>query len=244
MLLKLDQPKILSDVISIISEFVTEIRLRIDSKGLGIIAIDPANVALVSFKLPAGNFSQFEVQEEIVGLNLDSLKAVLRRCSPGSSLVMQTQDNLLKIEIQDKIKRNFLLSIIEIEGEEKAMPNLEFVSKVELNSGDFVDVVEDCSIVADSCSFILKNGKFIIEAKGLNSARAEFSSDEAKISGTDAKSKYSLEYLQKFSKASKFSDKAQIQFANDYPLRLDFKTQHAEPIELSFILAPRVETED
>jgi proliferating cell nuclear antigen len=208
------------------------------------VAIDPANVALVSFKLPSGNFSQFEADEEVIGLNLDSLKAVLRRCSPSSSLIMQSKDNLLKVEIQDKIKRSFLLSTIEIEGEEKAMPNLEFVSKVELNSGDFVDVIEDCIIVADSCSFILKEGKYAIEAKGLNSATAEFSSDEAKISGIDARSKYSLEYLQKFAKASKLSDKVQIQFANDYPLRLDFKTQHAEPIELSFILAPRVETED
>ena len=42
-------------------------------------------------------------------------------------------------------------------------------------------------------------------------------------------------------KATKITDKIKINFANDYPLKLEFNTPF---IELSFILAPRVETED
>ena len=80
---------------------------------------------------------------------------------------------------------------------------------------------------------------FIIEAKGsLNSTKTEFNSDEAKFKG-EAKSKYSLEYLQKFIKASRFADKTNIQFKKDFPLRLDFRGN----VEMTFILAPRVEDE-
>jgi len=251
MLLRLDEPKLLSDIIAIISELVLEVRIKVNKGGMSIVAIDPANVALVSFKLPSEAFSQIEVEEEVLGVSLDSLKLVLRRISPGSSLILQTEENTLKIQIQDKIKREFKLSLIEIETEEKTMPNLDFTSKVEILSIDLAEAIEDCSVVADACSFISQPDKFIIEAKGsLNSAKSSFSSDEVKIEVKETgkedvkegiKSRYSLEYLQKFIKATKLTEKTIINFSNDYPLKLEFKTPR---MELAFVLAPRVETED
>ena len=47
--------------------------------------------------------------------------------------------------------------------------------------------------------------------------------------------------MQKFLKGAKMSEKTILRFANDHPLKMDFRTEH---MELSFILAPRVETED
>lgn len=240
MLIKLDTPKILSDIIALISEIVTEVRIRVDKAGLSIVAIDPANVALVSFKLPASNFSAFQADEEVLGVSLDSLKNVLRRCGAGSSLILQTEDNMLKIEIHDKIKRIFNLALINIDTEEKTMPILDFTCKIEMSSSDLLEATEDCSIVADSCSFNVKENKFIIEAKGLNSTKSEFSGDEVKIEGEKGKAKYSLEYLQKFAKACKLVEKTIINFSDDYPLKLEFK----DSWELAFVLAPRVESED
>jgi len=241
MLLKLDNPKLLSDVIALTSELVTEVRIKVNSDGLSIIAIDPANVALVSFKLPANVFSAFEVGEETLGVSLDSLKNILRRSDVGSSLIFQTDDNMLKIEINDKIKRVFRLALINIEQEEKIMPSLDFNCKIEINAADLFEAVEDCSVVADSCSFSILDGKFVIEAKGLHSTKSEFSGDEVKIDGEKGKAKYSLEYLQKFVKACKLTDKAAVSFSDDYPLKLEFKDTG---FELAFVLAPRVESED
>ncbi len=241
MLLKLDQPKTFIDIISIISELVTEVKIKVNKEGLSVIAIDPANVALVSFKLPASNFSAFEAEEEILGVSLDSLKSVLRRAGVGSNLILQTQDNTLKIEIHDKIKRVFNLALINIEQEEKTMPSLDFTCKIEMMGLDFLEAIEDCSVIADSCSFSVEEGKFIIEAKGLNSTNSKFSGDEAKIQGEKGKAKYSLEYMQKFIKACKLTDKIKINFSDDYPLKLEFK---GDNFELDFVLAPRVETED
>ncbi len=241
MLVKLDNPKILSDVISVISELVTEVKIKVDKQGLSIVAIDPANVALVALNIPSSAFSAFEVNDEVIGISLDSLKSVLRRCSIGSSLMMQTDENVLKLEIQDKIKRTFSLALINIEAENKAVPTLEFSAKIEMSSLDFSEAVEDCAVVADACSFALKEGKFLVEAKGLNSAKNEFSSDEIKIEGNNSKARYSLEYLQKFAKACKLADRVRVNFSDDYPLRLEFNTQQ---MALVFILAPRVESED
>ena len=242
MQLKLNNPKLFSEVISIISELVLEVRIRVTKDGLQIIAIDPANVAMTVFKLPSSSFSQLEVErEEVLGVSLENLKAVLRRVKAGSALTLSREDNELTIIIQDKVKREFKLALIDVESEEKPVPQLDFVSKIEMSSLDFSEAIEDCSIVADSCSFISMADKFIIQAKGsLNSFKSEFT-DEVNIQAEESKSKYSLEYLQKMIKGTKLSDKAIINFSNDYPLRLEFKTP---VMELSFILAPRVESED
>ena len=244
MLLKIDHPKIFSDIISIISELVIEVKLKISKDGMSIIAVDPANVAMIVFNLPANAFSQLEVQiDEEIGVNLENLKAVLRRCSASSALVMQSEENLLKLEIIDKIKREFTLTMIDLEGKEKPVPDLDFPTRIEMSSIDFAEAVEDCSVVADSCGFEANSDKLDIFAKGsLNSANLSYSSDEVHIESTgSSKSKYSLEYLQKMIKATKITDKVNINFGESYPLRLEFITPL---ISLAFILAPRIETED
>ncbi|MEX0932525.1 MAG: hypothetical protein WDZ77_00280 [Candidatus Pacearchaeota archaeon] len=243
MLVKLDNPLAFTRVVEIISDLVTEVRIKFNEYGMSIVAMDPANISMVIFKLPKSSFSQFEVlEEETLGINLINLKQVLRRCSSSSSLVLEKKENFLALDIHDRIRRNFNLNLIEVEGEEREVPSsFEFVAKVEINSVDLVNSVDDCAIVADACSFEIKSGKFIIEAKSLNSAMSEFSGDEAAIQAEDCKSKYSLEYLQKFMKGAKLCEKTNLSFAGDHPLRMDFKTPE---MELSFILAPRVETED
>ncbi|MFH1801280.1 MAG: proliferating cell nuclear antigen (pcna) [archaeon] len=238
---KLENPALLSKAVELISELVTEVRIKANEFGMSITAIDPANVAMVSFKIPKSIFSQFEADNEILGVNLDNLKKILKRCGIASNLILEREENMLKIQIEDRIKRNFTLNLIDIEGEEKNLPNLDYSARVELNSLDMTASIEDCAVVADACSFIIKDGKFIIEAKGINSARSEFSTDEAKIDAEECKARYSLEYLQKFSKASKLSEKTILHFANDHPLRIDIRTAN---MEFNFILAPRVETED
>lgn len=241
MKVKLENPGVLAKAIDVISELVTEVRVKVNDYGLSITAMDPANVSMVKFLLPKNSFSVFETNDEVLGINLDSLKRILKRSGVSSSLIIEKQENSLNIQIQDRIKRNFNLSLIEIESEEKDIPSLEFSSVVELNSADFADSIEDCIVVADACSFSIKDGKFIIEASGLNSAMSEFSGDEAKIQAEDCKSRYSLEYLQKFVKGAKLTDKTTLKFANDHPLRVDIKNNL---MELSFLLAPRVETDD
>ena len=144
MKLKLEDPTIFSKSIDLISELVLEVKLRINEFGLSIIAIDPANVAMVSLKVPKSAFSEFEVGEEILGVNLENLKKILRRCGKTGALVLERNENNLEIKIEDKIRRIFTLNLIEVEGEDKEFPtHLEFSSKVEIDSQDLIDSLEE-----------------------------------------------------------------------------------------------------
>lgn len=239
---QLKDAKILGDAVSIMSELVTEVKAKVTKEGLSIIAVDPANIALIMLKIPASAFLKLEAEDETLCINLDDLKQVLRRISSGP-LIIERDENMLKLSSEDG-KRFFSLALISLEQEEKKIPDLEFSDKIEMDSFSFSEAINDALIVSDACSFETnaKSNAFIIDAKGtINNARTEISGEEAKLHIGEAKSKYSLQYLQKFIKASKFSDKTQIQFSKNYPLRLDFKSPDAEML---FILAPRVETEE
>lgn len=242
MKLKLEDPTVFSKSIDLISELVMEVRIKVSEFGLSIVAIDPANVSMVSLKVPKSAFSEFETGEEELGVNLENLKKILRRCGKTGSLILEKNENNLEIKIVDKIKRTFKLNLIEIEAEDKDFPtHLEFSSKVEIDSADLIDAIEDCVIVGDACSFIVEDETFAVEAKETNSTRSEFSSEIVKIEAENCHSRYSLEYLQKFLKAGKNFNKTYLNFANDHPLRMDFKSEH---LSLSFLLAPRIETDD
>ena len=242
MQLKLENTKILTDLVSIISELVTEVRLKVTKEGLKLTAIDPANVAMVYFKMPADLFVQFDLpKDEVLGINLENLKAVLRRCKPGSSLTLEKTDNALKLGIHDRVKRDFTLALLDIESEEKEMPHWEFKSVVKMDSDAFAEVIEDCLVVSDACTFFAEPTKFIVEAHGLNSARAEFSSDEIELYSDTSKARFSLEYLNKFVKGTKVSNRVTLSFSDNHPMRIDFPTGN---VMLSFVLAPRIEQDE
>jgi len=240
MLVQLDNPKILSDAISIISEIVNEVRIKLNEDGMSIIAVDPANVAMVIFRIPKESFSHYEAGKEVWGVNLEDFKKVMKRASTSTSMAIEQEENQLKISMFDKAKRNFILSLVDVSSEDKSEPQLNFSCEVEMGSQEFAQAIEDCTIVADSGSFIGSPESFTLEGKGsLNSARAEFSSDHIQIKGA-GKSKYSLEYLNKFTKAKSLSEKVILKFSDDYPLRMDFAGNR---LGMGFILAPRVEND-
>ncbi len=242
MKLRLENPLIFAKAIDLISELVMEVKIKLNEFGLSIVAIDPANVSMLRLIVPKSAFKEFEADDEVLGVNIENLKKILKRTTKTGDLIMERKENTLEIKIEDKIKRTFNLSLIEIDAEDKEFPNhLEFSSKIKLSSEDFVDSIEDCSVVSDSCSFKVKEGIFIIESRGHSSARAEFGEEVAEIEAENSHSRYSLDYLQKFAKASKNFEKTLIKFATDHPLRIDFNSEH---LSLSFILAPRIETDD
>ena len=222
---------------------VTEVKIKVNKEGVSLTAIDPANVAMVHFKIPSTLFSEYNLdkEEEVLGLNLTDLKSILRRCKPGSSLTIEKADNFLKIGFHEKIKRDFSLALLDLDFEEKPFPTWDFNSVIKIDAETFVEVIEDCAVVSDACTFMAEPNKFIVEAHGLNSARAEFSSDEAEIFSGSSLARFSLEYLSKFIKGAKVSNNATLSFSNNHPMRLDF---HTGEVKLSFVLAPRVEQAD
>ena len=247
MRLTLAEPSYLKESISIISDLVNEARFRITPNAIELVAMDPANVAMVVFKLLSSSFTEYDVKKDIeLGINLSNLKQILRRASQKDMLTLEMDNDRLKIELRSGTTRTFYPPIIELEDKEQKVPDLKFPVSVKTSSSILNEAIADADVVGESVAFIVEPKKFVLQAEGdLNQARIEIKEDEiTKVSTSSdekVKAKYSLEYLKKMINGSKLSEEVTISFNKDYPLKLDYKT--VDKVMLSFILAPRVEND-
>ncbi len=246
MKLTLAEPGLLKDSISIISDLVNEARFKITKDGMELVAMDPANVAMVIFKLLSSSFTEYDIKEDVdLAINLANLKQILRRIKGNDLLTLELAENKLNIVLQGAQKRTFSLPIIELEDKEQKVPALEFPAQVKMPSEVLNDSIEDASIVAESATFFAEKNMFSVRAEGdLSKANVDISASDSVsivLDADRAKAKYSIEYLKKMIAGSKLSDTVEVHFSQDYPLRLEYKVK--DKLLLAFILAPRVEND-
>lgn len=245
MRMTLAEPKYLKESIAVISELVTETQFKVTQDAIQVVAMDPANVAMVVYKLLSSTFVEYDVKENVVlTINLANLKQVLRRAKPTDQLVLELDENKLKIVLKGTSTRTFHLPLIDAEEREQKVPELSFNATITMDSSTLSDAVDDVDIIGESVMFMAEANKFTISSSGdLSKAKVEIPSDEeTKIVAEDKqKSKYSIEYLKKMIAGGKLADKAVAKFSNDYPLRLEYTVLNK--MQLAFILAPRVDND-
>lgn len=248
MRLTLTEPRYLKDSILIISELVNEVNLRFYKDRMELVAMDPANVAMVIFKLLSSAFSEYKVNDEkVVGVNLINLTQILKRVKPTDVLTLELDEtkNRLKVTLKGSSSKTFELGLLDIEEREQKVPNLKFGSKVETNTLLFNDAIEDMDVIADSLSFHALNDSFVIQSEGnVSSGKVEISSDDetlVQLTSGAVNSRYSVEYLKKIIKGSKLANTVTLEFGQDYPLRAEYKV--IDKLVLQFVLAPRTPTD-
>ena len=248
MRLTLAEPGYLKESIAIISDLVNEARFRVSQDAIELVAMDPANVAMVVFKLLSSAFTEYDVKKDTeMAINLGNFKQILRRASQKDMLTLELDaDNRLKIELRSNTTRTFNLPIIELEEKEQKVPDLKFPVTIKTTSSILNEAIADVDVVGESVAFIAEPKKFTLQAEGdLNQAKIEIREDDSTKVDTNStekiKAKYSIEYLKKMINGSKLSDEVTIQFNKDYPLKLEYKV--IDKVMLSFILAPRVEND-
>lgn len=245
MKLSIAETKYFKEPVGIISDLVSEAKFNITKDAIELIAMDPANVAMVVFKLLSSAFVDYDVKEPVsLAINLSNLKQVLRRIKSNDTLTLEVEDNKLKITLKSNSTRTFHLPIIDVEDKEQKVPDLKFMTTIVCPATTLNDAIDDVDIVGESVAFIGEEKRFVISASGdLSKATIEILADnDTKIVSKEVtKSKYSIEYLKKMIQGSKISDKVSIYFSKDYPLKLEYLALNK--VSLSFILAPRVEND-
>jgi proliferating cell nuclear antigen len=241
----LSESNLLIDSLSSISEIIDEAVFKITPAGISLVAADRAMVAVADFHLAKSAFEKFEVDsDQAIGLNMSNLLTVLKRSSGKDKLNFNLANNKLQIEITNGGSRKFVVPIIDVTQEEiPQIEQLQFSVKAELNPEILQSGVDDAEIVSDSVTFQATSNKFIMKSEGdLSSAELEIQSGNPNLlsleSGADTKAKYPIDYLKKMIKAARIADSVTVQFGQDYPMKMSFKS--GDKASLQFILAPRM----
>jgi len=226
--------------ISMISNLVEEVQLTAGLEEMRILEMDPANVAMVSLKLPKSSCMEYIVsQEEKIGLKLSNLTMILKRIVKDDLVLLETVNNQLIVKIG--YNRTFTLPLIALEEhKDQKWPELELPAKIKMITKMLDESLADVTTVAESATFEVTPAGLVITGEGdLAIAKIEMSnSDTTRITGTfeKVKAKFSMEYLMKMVKSS-VAKEVTLEFKTDYPIRL---TYIADQFSLSYILAPRI----
>jgi len=243
--LKLSEPRILVGCVSILSDFITEASFSIQKDFIKLIAMDPANISMVVLNILPSAFTEYRVEQPVdITINLENLKQALRRAKPTDSLSLTLEKNKLKLTVNGRSIKKFYIPLLEREAKERKIPALDFMATVEVDANEFRDYIDDASVAGDAIALEADKNQFIISA-GDAGSKVEVEL----IKGNDAmlqlavaqqvRAIYSGDYLKKMARAAALADTVTVQFAKDYPLKLDFKSLNK--LQMSFILAPRIE---
>ena len=238
---------VLKDSLDAISLLINEGTFKVTKNGLDLIAMDPASVAMVIFKIFPSAFLEYNFEEESeMTINLPNFVSILKRARANDKIKLELSESKLKISMVGDFKRNFSIPLIDTPHGSHNMPSLSFKSKVELFANVLKDGVKDASMVSDCVVLEANANSFVIKSFGdISETQLELAKDSPSLVSLETdgeqKSKYSIDYMEKILKGVKPTDKIVVNFSTDYPLRLD--CNKIDKYQLSFILAPRVDTD-
>ncbi len=245
---KLAEASVLSDSIKAIYELIKEeVSFKLTNEGISMRAMDPANVAMVSYNLLVPAFEAYKLEEETtIHVDMERLYNVLKQAQPGDAVSLKVEEAKIHITYEGGNTRKFSLPLLELSGEERKAPSLEFSATAKMKPEALKQALSDAGVVADSAVFNASGDSLVISAGG-DTGEVEIvlakGSDQlvALEVQEESRARYALDYLEKMVKGAKLCNEMAIKFKTDYPMQLDYAME--DTLKLSFILAPRVETE-
>lgn len=239
------EPQAFIDCIGSICKLVDETNIVVKPTHVEIMAMDPANVAMVVFKMMSSEFVEYKVEgesgESVFGLKLSGLRQILSRGGKDNILTLVIQNNQLVVVFSGKTRKQFTLSLIDVDSKAK-MPSLTFNSEVIIENSELKDAIADATIVGEAAELKVEVDKFIVSATS-DSGSKMFTETKStsinRINTKDAKAKYSIEYLDKMT-GTKLAKNVKVHLGIDYPLKLTYVNDKGS-ISIEYILAPRVD---
>jgi proliferating cell nuclear antigen len=240
---ELSNPNILKTSFDAISSIVDEVQIQTDSEGFRLDALDRSHITFVHLELKSSLFDEFVCDEpEKINIDTDEFMKVLKRSKSTDRVIMSLDEGNFIITFEGEAKRTFKIRLIDIEYESPTPPQLNSPTKFEIPFNLLKDSIQDMDLFSDKITLMVDSEKFRASAEGeFGDANIEYIHGE-KID-TEAKSVFSLEKIREMLKADKFSEMAIINLGTDIPLYLTLRRVDGE-VELSFLLAPRIESED
>jgi proliferating cell nuclear antigen len=241
--------KVLCDVLK---ETLNDVNFVFDEGGMRVMAMDGSHVALIHLKLHADKFEVFRCDQKInVGLNMANLYKLIKTVTNMDAVTFfidQDNPNEFGIRIENADRNShttFYLKMLDIDESEIRLPDIQLDSVITMPSNDFQRICRDMFNISDqiqisTCKQMLKlscNGEFASQETLIGEAShgLVFSrhNDEDEVTG-----KFSLKYINLFTKSTNLSNSLQIYLKKDYPFMLKYNVANLG--DIMFCLAPSV----
>jgi len=257
---RIDAP-VLRECVDAVLAVVDEARLKIYEDAWRIRAVDPANVALVDLELRSEAFEEYtfspttrqdseESEEradegvfEEIGVDFGKFNDVLRSgWRKGTVSIILDDKDKLSVQLDALSYTMSLLDVSSLRKEPK-LPELDFSTRVVLDADDFKRTIKAAEKIGEHIAMGVEGDEFYMESESeMEKMRFSLRGDELlALSGGDARSLFSLEYLTAMSKGIS-SETLTLHISTDHPLKIEFDIADGNG-KVVYMLAPRIEAE-
>lgn len=236
---------ILKSSIETLSVLVDEARFRISTEGLSVRAVDPANVAMVSFELASSAFDDYAADDCEIGMDLTKINDIFGVAEKNEKATLELDEMSQKMSIHIG-GFSYTLSLLDpstIRAEPR-IPQLELPAEVVLNGKELQKAVKAAEKISDHMSLGVDDEIFYMEAEGdTDKVRLEMPRNQLiDLKSGEARSLFSLDYLSDIVKPASKSNEVTLELGRDYPIRISFIIAEGAG-KISYLLAPRIESD-
>lgn len=236
---------ILKSSIETLSVLVDEARFRISTEGLSVRAVDPANVAMVSFELASSAFDDYAADDCEIGMDLTKINDIFGVAEKNEKATLELDEMSQKMSIHIG-GFSYTLSLLDpstIRAEPR-IPQLELPAEVVLNGKELQKAVKAAEKISDHMSLGVDEEIFYMEAEGdTDKVRLEMPRGQLiDLKSGEARSLFSLDYLSDIVKPASKSNEVTLELGRDYPIRISFIIAEGAG-KISYLLAPRIESD-
>jgi proliferating cell nuclear antigen len=234
-------------VFEVLKDILNDVNIYFNKDGISILTLDTARAALVDLRLNAENFEEyiFKDNELSAGFNISNTYKLLKSISNNDILIGEIETSeFFKMKIENKSKNSysqFSLKLLDIDEDQIQKPELKMDCVTTMPSINFQRICRDMNNLATDVEIIRKDNEFIIQCEGdfADQKTVIECADETPFKGT-IQGRYSLKYLNMFTKATGMCSTVQImqEFDNRF---LVLKYNIADLGELKFYLAAKVD---
>ena len=238
------QASAIKSAFEVLKDILNDVNVYFTKKGVQVLTLDTARVALVDMFLDAYNFEEYYCEADMVaGINVTNMFKLLKFISNNDTLTVEINSReYLDIRIENTIKRSdtrFKLKLLDINEDQIEVPTIKMAVVTTMQSIDFQRICRDMNNLAVDLEIMRTSSQFIIRCEG------DFANQETVIECTDDGSfdgelqgRYSLKYLNLFTKATGMCASVQIMQEEDNRF-LVLRYNVANLGELKFYLATK-----
>jgi len=234
-----------------ITAIVDEGKLRITAEGLKLRAVDPANVAMISFVLQRDAFDDFQFSVESEGdteieIGMDFMKLIgILGIGGREDVELKLDENAQKLYTRMG-SLDYTLSLLDPSSlrKEPKVPELEFPAKVIIETEEFRRTIRAAEKIGENIVLGVDGEEFYMEAEGeMDKLRLGLGKEQLiDLTPETVSSLYSLEYISSMSKGMSHAENITLNLGKNYPLQMDFALAEGK-VKVSYLLAPRIESE-
>ncbi len=243
-----EDAKRFKSAVDAIVNLIDEGPLEVGPGGLTLRAMDPSQIAMVSFAMPKTSFVEYDAPNPVrVGLNFDNLSKFLSRARGGEKLEVAHEENKVVLKFTaGKRKRSFKIPVLEMAGGASREPNVQADASVKMMGGTMKETLRDAALVSTHISVEMSDSSLRFYGKGDSAdfdMEHESGSDELielKAGAHPSKATFPLQYLEDIVKACPDAAPISVNLKSNAPVKIEYEVEGAK---LTYYLAPRIETD-